>query len=70
MKESDLEYQIGILAPQPGEVVVVKCHEKMTREQYKHISSVMQEIYKGRCLIVGPEMDLLVMAAPREEAKV
>lgn len=44
MNDDDLFYRIGKVAPKPGEILVLKTEERLTREQYECLRQMLTDI--------------------------
>lgn len=61
----DLEYRIGKLRLEPGDVLVVKVNERLTHEAAYRVRRQMETFVVGsnKILVIDPSCDLSVLTA-------
>jgi hypothetical protein len=66
----DIEFKIARLDLRPGDVLVVKCQDRLTTETVRHMQAVIKEACRGhRALILERGMDLAILSAAEIEAR-
>ena len=67
MKDDDLFYRIGKIAPKPGEILVLKTQERLSCEQHAHLKHALGSILTRAghaalpIMILDGGVDLLVI---------
>ena len=67
MNDDDLFYRIGKIAPKPGEILVLKSHERLTCSQHSTLKETLVSIFmRAGCpdqpvMILDGGLDLLVI---------
>jgi hypothetical protein len=60
----DIKFKIARLDLRPGDILVVKCSDLLTREATVHLHEVIQRIIPGqKALILEHGMDLAILTA-------